>query len=93
MPHLKGELYTGNSSYVPLYAEYMPTEFFINGIISSLLTVVNVVFIFLSAIVMLKIKEVAAPYTSTPDVRRFWERDIRLVRENNRSMHRTSRLE
>ncbi|GLV32029.1 uncharacterized protein CBL_12015 [Carabus blaptoides fortunei] len=91
MPHMAGESYTGNSSYVPIYADYMPTEFFINGIISGLLTVVNVVFIFVSAIVMLKIKEVAAPYTSTPDVRRFWERDIRLVRENNQSMHRSSK--
>lgn len=33
-------------------------------------TVVNVICIFITAIVVLKIKEVAAPYTSSPDLRR-----------------------
>lgn len=58
------------SSYKPVYTNYIPTEFFINGIISALLTVVNVICIFITAIIILKIKEVAAPYTSTPDLRR-----------------------
>ena len=70
LPHLKGEGYTGNSSYVPVYTDYIPTEFFINGIMSGLLTVVNVICIFITAIFVLKIKEVAAPYTSSPDLRR-----------------------
>lgn len=67
---MKGESYTGNSSYVPIYTNYIPTEFLINGIVSALLTVVNVICIFITAIVVLKIKEVAAPYTSSPDLRR-----------------------
>jgi len=71
IPHLKGEAYTGNSSYVPIYTNYIPTEFLINGIVSALLTVVNVICIFITAIVVLKIKEVAAPYTSSPDLRRY----------------------
>lgn len=71
IPHLKGESYTGNSSYVPIYTNYIPTEFLINGIVSALLTVVNVICIFITAIVVLKIKEVAAPYTSSPDLRRY----------------------
>lgn len=71
IPHLKGEAYTGNSSYVPVYTNYIPTEFFINGIVSALLTVVNVICIFITAIIILKIKEVAAPYTSSPDLRRY----------------------
>jgi hypothetical protein len=33
----------------------------------------------------LQIKEVAAPYTSGPDLRRFWEHDIRVARDNNRA--------
>lgn len=70
MPHMKGEPYVGNSSYVPVYTDYIPTEFFINGIVSGLLTVVNVICIFITAIIVLKIKEVAAPYTSSPDLRR-----------------------
>lgn len=70
MPHIKGESFTGNSSYVPVYTNYVPTEFFISGIVSGLLTVVNVICIFITAIIVLKIKEVAAPYTSSPDLRR-----------------------
>lgn len=63
----------------------MPIEFFVNGIVSCLLTVVNVICIFITAIVVLKIKEVAAPYTASPDLRRFWEKDIQTVRRTNRS--------
>ncbi|XP_031368449.1 uncharacterized protein LOC102677017 isoform X2 [Apis dorsata] len=36
------------------------------------------------------IKEVAAPYTSTPELRRFWEHDIRLVRDKNISRDNSS---
>jgi hypothetical protein len=32
-----------------------------------------------------QIKEVAAPYTSSPDLRRFWEHDIRIARDANRA--------
>ncbi|CAD7086023.1 unnamed protein product [Hermetia illucens] len=91
MPHLQGEPYTGNSSYKFLYTNYVPTEFFINGIVSGVLTVVNVICIFITAIIVLKIKEVAAPYTSSPDLRRFWETDIRTARETNRSTIRGKR--
>lgn len=49
----------------------MPTEFFVNGIVSLMLTFVNVICIFTTAIIVLKIKEVAAPYTSSPDLRRY----------------------
>ncbi|XP_062546543.1 uncharacterized protein LOC134212573 [Armigeres subalbatus] len=85
IPHLKGEAYTGNSSYQFLYTNYIPTEFLISGIVSALLTVINVICIFITAIVVLKIKEVAAPYTSSPDLRRFWETDIRTARTANRT--------
>ncbi|XP_072947715.1 uncharacterized protein [Epargyreus clarus] len=89
IPHLKGEAYFGNSSYTPLYHEYLPIEFAINGIVSCCLTIVNVICIFITAIIFLKIKEVAAPYTSTPDLRRFWEQDIKVAREANRAnLHR-----
>ncbi|XP_028156010.1 uncharacterized protein LOC114349732 [Ostrinia furnacalis] len=85
IPHIKGEPYYGNSSYVPLYHDYLPIEFAVNGIVSCCLTIVNVICIFITAIIFLKIKEVAAPYTSTPDLRRFWEQDIKIAREANRS--------
>lgn len=57
----------------------------ISGIVSCCLTIVNVICIFITAIMFLKIKEVAAPYTSTPDLRRFWEKDIKVAREANRA--------
>uniref|UniRef100_A0A2C9H3W9 Uncharacterized protein n=1 Tax=Anopheles gambiae TaxID=7165 RepID=A0A2C9H3W9_ANOGA len=91
MPHLKGELYSGNSSYEFIYTNYIPTEFLINGIVSGLLTVINVICIFITAIIVLKIKEVAAPYTSSPDLRRFWETDIRTARTANRTTIRRNR--
>lgn len=49
-------------------------------------------FLFLPLIVFLRpqIKEVAAPYTSTPELRRFWEHDIRLVRDKNISRDNSS---
>lgn len=86
IPHLKGEPFHGNrSAYEPMYTDYMPVEFFVSGIVSCLLTVVNVMCIFITAIAVLKIKEVAAPYTASPDLRRFWETDIQTVRRTNRS--------
>ncbi|XP_076661580.1 uncharacterized protein LOC143365358 [Halictus rubicundus] len=91
MPHIKGESYTDyNTSYVYVYTEYLPLEFFCNGIISACLTFINVICIFITAIIVLKIKEVAAPYTSTPELRRFWEHDIRLVRDKNISRDNSS---
>lgn len=60
-------------------------HYFIAGIVSCCLTIVNVICIFITAIIFLKIKEVAAPYTSTPDLRRFWETDIRVARHANRA--------
>ncbi|XP_076684801.1 uncharacterized protein LOC143377454 [Andrena cerasifolii] len=91
MPHMKGESYTDyNTSYVYIYTDYLPVEFFCNGIISACLTFINVMCIFITAIIVLKIKEVAAPYTSTPELRRFWEHDIRLVRDKNISRDNSS---
>ncbi|XP_058815997.1 uncharacterized protein LOC131679306 [Topomyia yanbarensis] len=93
IPHLKGEAFTGNSSYEFLYTNYIPTEFLISGIVSGLLTVINVICIFITAIMVLKIKEVAAPYTSSPDLRRFWETDIRTARTANRTTIRRKRTD
>lgn len=85
IPHIKGEDYFGNSSYQMLYTNYIPTEFLISGIVSGLLTVINVICIFITAIMVLKIKEVAAPYISSPDLKRFWDTDIRVARKANQS--------
>lgn len=56
MPHIKGESYTDfNSSYVYVYTDYLPVEFFCNGIISACLTFINVMCIFITAIIVLKV--------------------------------------
>lgn len=56
MPHIKGESYTNfNSSYTYIYSDYLPVEFFCNGIISACLTFVNVMCIFITAIIVLKV--------------------------------------
>uniref|UniRef100_A0A336M6G2 CSON010833 protein n=1 Tax=Culicoides sonorensis TaxID=179676 RepID=A0A336M6G2_CULSO len=85
LPHVKGEPYFGNSSYQMMYTNYIPTEFLISGIVSGLLTVINVICIFITAILVLKIKEVAAPYIASPDLKRFWDTDIRVARKANQS--------
>lgn len=56
MPHIKGESYTDfNSSYTYIYSNYLPVEFFCNGIISACLTFINVICIFITAIIVLKV--------------------------------------
>ncbi|XP_030376662.1 uncharacterized protein LOC115625666 [Scaptodrosophila lebanonensis] len=91
IPHLKNEAMNSTSSYPFLYTDYLPTEFLINGIVSACLTVVNVICIFITAIIVLKIKEVSAPYTASPDLKRFWETDLRTARKTNRSTIRQRR--
>ncbi|XP_060644867.1 uncharacterized protein LOC132783611 isoform X1 [Drosophila nasuta] len=88
IPHLKNEAMNSTTAYPFIYTDYLPTEFLINGIVSACLTVVNVICIFITAIIVLKIKEVSAPYTASPDLKRFWETDLRTVRKTNRSTMR-----
>jgi len=70
IPHLKNEAMNSTSAYPFIYTNYLPTEFLINGIVSACLTIVNVICIFITAIIVLKIKEVSAPYTASPDLKR-----------------------
>ena len=59
IPHLKGDF------TLAIYTNYILTEFLINGIISALLTVVNVICIFIT-IIFLKIMKVATPIHPVP---------------------------
>ncbi|XP_049858801.1 uncharacterized protein LOC126353764 isoform X2 [Schistocerca gregaria] len=73
------------SGYEPIYyPDSKAKELSVMGIISLCLTLINICCIFICAILVLKVKEVAAPYTSSPDLRRFWEHDIRMARDVNR---------
>jgi len=61
MPHIKGESYSNlNSSYTYVYSDYLPVEFFCNGVISACLTFINVMCIFITAIIVLKVIKVSA---------------------------------
>jgi len=61
MPHIKGESYANlNSSYTYVYSDYLPVEFFCNGVISACLTFINVMCIFITAIIVLKVIKVSA---------------------------------
>lgn len=56
MPHIKGESFIDlNTSYVNVYSKSLPIEFVCNGAISACLTFVNVICIFISAIIVLKV--------------------------------------
>lgn len=56
MPHIKGEsMSIMNTSYEYVYADYLPVEFFCNGIVSACLTFINVICIFITAVIVLKV--------------------------------------
>ncbi|XP_070555654.1 uncharacterized protein [Ptychodera flava] len=54
-------------------------EHFISGTISLVLTLLNIVCIFIVSILVLKIKEVA-PHTSSAMTSQFWKKDIKVAR-------------
>ncbi|GFU24332.1 uncharacterized protein NPIL_192321, partial [Nephila pilipes] len=67
------------------YYPEMDKECALLGLVSLALALVNIVCIFLSALVVLKIKEVA-PRTSVAKTSRFWKEDIKIVRDYNATM-------
>uniref|UniRef100_T1J323 Uncharacterized protein n=1 Tax=Strigamia maritima TaxID=126957 RepID=T1J323_STRMM len=74
-----------NSNYDPQYSNHMVYESLLLGLVSLLLTFVNIVCIVCMAILVLKIKEVA-PYTSIPTAVRFWKEDIKITRDYNKTL-------
>ncbi|CAG7659358.1 unnamed protein product [Allacma fusca] len=69
-------------NYAPMYCNNIIYEYSTLGIMSFGLTVVNIVVIFIVAVLILKIKEVA-PYTTRQSLRRFWKEDVAMAREYN----------
>ncbi|KAF8782819.1 hypothetical protein HNY73_013055 [Argiope bruennichi] len=67
------------------YFSEMDRECAVLGLVSLSLALVNIVCIFLSAMVVLKIKEVA-PRTSVAKTSRFWKEDIKIARDYNSTM-------
>ncbi|CAL1273559.1 unnamed protein product [Larinioides sclopetarius] len=72
-------------NYEVNYFQEMDRECAVLGLVSLALALVNIVCIFLSAMVVLKIKEVA-PRTSVAKTSRFWKEDIKIARDYNTTM-------
>lgn len=55
IPHIKGEPFKGNTSYVPTYSDFLPYELVSMGAISFCLFLVNIACIFTTAVCVLKV--------------------------------------
>ncbi|XP_046397947.1 uncharacterized protein LOC124164586 isoform X2 [Ischnura elegans] len=74
-----------NSKY-HFYSDNQSAELAMLGVVSLCLTLVNIACIFVAAVLVLKVKEVA-PQASKDEMRRFWKHDIKIARDYNRTMH------
>jgi len=89
---INGKAWSGKAALAPMegynvqYSNDMAIECGVLGIISLGLATVNVVCIFISAIILLKIKEVAQLSSMSPSTRRFFHEDIK-VRSNHHLPH------
>ncbi|XP_055933379.1 uncharacterized protein LOC129963216 isoform X2 [Argiope bruennichi] len=72
-------------TYTPTYYPLMDKECAVLGIISFLLTILNIICIIIAALIILKIKEVA-PNTTEPAVSRFWKHDVKVARDYNKTL-------
>ncbi|XP_071118022.1 uncharacterized protein [Haliotis cracherodii] len=88
--HVNGTIYPGPSTtcvpflynkYTPTYSCNMAEEAAILGTMSLLLTLMNIVAIFLVGLLVLKMKEVA-PHTSPSSTEYFFRNDLKIARES-----------
>ncbi|XP_064617183.1 uncharacterized protein LOC135481265 [Liolophura sinensis] len=71
-----------NNDYVPVYSCSMAKETILLGLISLLLTILNILCIFFMSIVVLKIKEVAPHTATSAAAQSFWKKDIKVARKS-----------
>ena len=69
---------TPADDYTPFYNDNMAIETAILGCFSMILSLINIINIFIGAIILLKIKEIAPLSTMSPSTRRFFQEDIRV---------------
>lgn len=67
-----------------VYAEDEALELLTLGSISLLVTLTNVLCIYVMGCIFLKVKEVAPV---SPDQRQFWQHDIKIARDYNKTVH------
>ncbi|GIY96751.1 uncharacterized protein CEXT_450201 [Caerostris extrusa] len=73
-------------TYTPTYYPLMDKECAVLGIISFLLTVLNIICIIMAALVILKVKKEVAPNTTEPAISRFWKHDVKVARDYNKTL-------
>ncbi|KAJ8922429.1 hypothetical protein NQ315_004375 [Exocentrus adspersus] len=85
--YLKGDETTRyhNLNQTRYYSDNYTVELFCLGIVSICLTFVNIVCIYVAAILVFKIKEVA-PMAKDHARHRFWKHDIKIVRDYNKTL-------
>ncbi|XP_033738239.1 uncharacterized protein LOC117325851 [Pecten maximus] len=69
-----------NNAYVPIYSCDMAEEMLYLGLISLLLTILNIICIIIMGILVLKIKEVAPQVALSEDTKTFWTEDIKIAK-------------
>ncbi|XP_033113697.1 uncharacterized protein LOC117114210 [Anneissia japonica] len=69
-----------NTTDIPDADVYSSSELAVAGTLSLILTLLNILCVFLMAVLVMKIKEVA-PKTSTATTHQFWKNDIKVARE------------
>ncbi|CAG2172402.1 unnamed protein product, partial [Oppiella nova] len=68
--------------YIPFHNDNIAIETAILGAYSLILSLINITNIFIGALILLKIKEIAPLSTMSPNTRRFFQEDIKLVEES-----------
>lgn len=68
-----------------IYSDNQTIELFILGCLSMCLTFVNVICIYASGVIFLKIKEIAPIVPK--DQKQFWKHDIKIARDYNKTWH------
>ncbi|XP_054157688.1 uncharacterized protein LOC128956032 [Oppia nitens] len=72
-----------DNKYQFYFNKNIAIETAILGVFSLILSLINITNIFIGALILLKIKEIAPLSTMSPTTRRFFQEDIKIVREYN----------
>jgi hypothetical protein len=78
-----------DNTYLPLYQCNLATEAAILGSCSFLLTIVNILCMIVTALVVLRIKQVIPSYRLNKNMSNLFDRDVRRVHDHSRTMDKT----
>ncbi|XP_013403877.1 uncharacterized protein LOC106169083 isoform X2 [Lingula anatina] len=75
-----------DNEYEPVYSCWMASEAIVLGTVSLMLTLLNILCIFLMGIAILKVKEVVPNTAATTATDAFWKKDIKVARDSYKTM-------